>query len=515
MDIDKWNKRVLESQGIKAETRNMKIVRSLGDLKKATLWDGTQVERQESIYVEGHGLVKTAPYELHFVYESPTHIKGWGLYCFPGNTMINVSDMQVPIKDIKAGEWVLTSNGEYNKVIQSMQRQYSGKMIKIKPSNITEIICTEEHPFLVERNGNIEWIEANRIEKTDLLLESVLGNELATSEYLKFEYKTMLANKEFQVELNKDLFRLCGYYLAEGHLSCNLKGRSGYSDNKYKKYSVWFSFNKNEEKYIQDVRNLMLDIFGVKGILTHDKSGNGNGIHLIFTTRKGYEFFEKMLGKYSEKKYIHPILLHHSNENKMELVKSFWFGDGTSSKTGIEFGTTSPHLAYQIRWILSSNKIFPSVNIRKPEHHKPSIVNGNIITQKHDFYRISVYGEAAIKLNLFLDGESLYNRKKYRHGNVIIDNQFMFIKYPISEISSFEVENMDVYNLEIEEDPSFHANGIIVHNCTCGSIAGVVGLNAYSKLASPTSTGKMIVCIRHTTTKQNTGVGRHADGSTE
>jgi len=51
--------------------------------------------------------------------------------------------------------------------------------------------------------------------------------------------------------------------------------------------------------------------------------------------------------------------------------------------------------------------------------------------------------------------------------------------------------------------------------CTCGSIAGVVGYGAYSKLASPSSTGKMLVCIRHTTLKNNEGVGRHADGSTE
>jgi hypothetical protein len=51
--------------------------------------------------------------------------------------------------------------------------------------------------------------------------------------------------------------------------------------------------------------------------------------------------------------------------------------------------------------------------------------------------------------------------------------------------------------------------------CTCGSIAGVVGLNAYSKLAAPTYTGKMLVCIRHTTLKNNEGIGRHADDSTE
>jgi len=51
--------------------------------------------------------------------------------------------------------------------------------------------------------------------------------------------------------------------------------------------------------------------------------------------------------------------------------------------------------------------------------------------------------------------------------------------------------------------------------CTCGSIGATVGLNAYSKLASPTDTGKMIVCVRHTATKNNVGIGRHADNSTE
>ena len=51
--------------------------------------------------------------------------------------------------------------------------------------------------------------------------------------------------------------------------------------------------------------------------------------------------------------------------------------------------------------------------------------------------------------------------------------------------------------------------------CTCGSIAGVVGWKAYSKLASPSQTGKIVACLRLLATKQNTGVGEHADGSHE
>ena len=51
--------------------------------------------------------------------------------------------------------------------------------------------------------------------------------------------------------------------------------------------------------------------------------------------------------------------------------------------------------------------------------------------------------------------------------------------------------------------------------CTCGSIAGVVGYGAYSQLASPASSGFMIVCVRHNTLKNNEGIGRHADLSFE
>ena len=51
--------------------------------------------------------------------------------------------------------------------------------------------------------------------------------------------------------------------------------------------------------------------------------------------------------------------------------------------------------------------------------------------------------------------------------------------------------------------------------CTCGSIAGTVGWRAYSKLASPSQTGKIVACLRLLATKNNTGIGEHADGSHE
>jgi len=53
--------------------------------------------------------------------------------------------------------------------------------------------------------------------------------------------------------------------------------------------------------------------------------------------------------------------------------------------------------------------------------------------------------------------------------------------------------------------------------CTCGSIAGIISYNEVKNLMTVqgTETGYILACISHTTSKQNIGIGRHADGSTE
>lgn len=88
MDINKWNNDVLSAQGIKHKGNAPKISRNVGDLKFAKLPDGTVVERQELIFVDGHGLIRCAHYELHFIYVYPNpsgKYRGWGLFCTCGS----------------------------------------------------------------------------------------------------------------------------------------------------------------------------------------------------------------------------------------------------------------------------------------------------------------------------------------------------------------------------------------------------------------------------------------------
>jgi hypothetical protein len=86
VNIKQWNDNVLRRQGVNSKSAYPKaVVRVVGDAKKATLIDGTIVERVEHIYVAGYGLIKCCPYELHFIYELPKHLPGWGLMCTCGS----------------------------------------------------------------------------------------------------------------------------------------------------------------------------------------------------------------------------------------------------------------------------------------------------------------------------------------------------------------------------------------------------------------------------------------------
>jgi len=53
--------------------------------------------------------------------------------------------------------------------------------------------------------------------------------------------------------------------------------------------------------------------------------------------------------------------------------------------------------------------------------------------------------------------------------------------------------------------------------CTCGSIAGIVSYNELKKLMTVrgTEAGHVLACIIGLTNKQNIGIFKHADGSTE
>lgn len=67
-----------------------KLIKHAGEVKKATLADGTVVNRQSVIFVEEWGvMVKCAEYDTHFIYPNPDTSEGSSAYlCTCGNPAV-------------------------------------------------------------------------------------------------------------------------------------------------------------------------------------------------------------------------------------------------------------------------------------------------------------------------------------------------------------------------------------------------------------------------------------------
>jgi hypothetical protein len=75
--------------------------------------------------------------------------------CFVPGTLVNTELGWRPIEEIEAGELVLSSDGMYRAVRQTLKRQYAGSLLSITSSvNTNPIRVTAEHPFLVMRGSH-------------------------------------------------------------------------------------------------------------------------------------------------------------------------------------------------------------------------------------------------------------------------------------------------------------------------------------------------------------------------
>ena len=104
----------------------------------------------------------------------------FGYTCFEGNTLITTSKGEVPIKDVKAGDFVLTSKG-YNKVLKHNKNGVK----KVIEKNIyfdfgyRKIISTFDHEFKTDK-GWKQFKDLQKGDKLNLLVSSKVSSTTVT-----------------------------------------------------------------------------------------------------------------------------------------------------------------------------------------------------------------------------------------------------------------------------------------------------------------------------------------------
>ncbi len=369
-------------------------------------------------------------------------VRDWGRDCFPAGTPVICRDAVRPIESVEVGQEVLTHEARWRPVIRlTGHRSYARPIVTIRARQRPPITASATHPFWVRRKGSRQWVPASELRRGDeLIARAYPSDALATSEFT-WSYRTLYKEAvPNSVPVEPDLMRLAGYWLAEGSLGRGRRGADGFLA-----YRVDFAFHERETGLIADVKSLMARYFGCTG--WQRQHARSHGISISFKSRRAYEFFLQTIGRGALHKRLPQWILELPDKHIAELLRAHWRGDGSASRQGFVVHSVSAELIEQLRLLMMRLGILATVRATT------------------DLHALSIYGVNAERFAQVV-GERYVARTRKRQATMDETTGEAF--FPVIEVRPFKSdEPVDVYNLEVAGDNSYHAAGVAAHNCWC------------------------------------------------
>lgn len=368
--------------------------------------------------------------------------------CLLPDTLIKTDCGYKKIKDIKLGDLVLTHLGNWKKVTNICIKEFDGDMYNVKFRGQVGLDITYNHPIYIAsedynkntcKKGNYNlykkrsWVLPGNIKKKYRCVnikEHYNPNENRIINYDElFTRNKSCALKNIklkQITLDYKFAKFLGLFLANGN--CYSKGTT---------YKVSMAFNKNHVELINEIK-CYLDELGLK---YNGRYINKNGYVLYVNNITLYKLLVKCYDTETKEKILPDY--HRYLGDDLKYTLEYWIkGDGwpVNVKGRMKFVigcSTSLQLALSMRDIALS--IGKHAIISKKTRHR-------YLAKYKDQYWVQIYN----------------NRPNSSALKSISDFEMSSI------IAKYEKYNYNglTYNLEVDDDNSYIANGIVVHNCS-------------------------------------------------
>ncbi|MBI4091154.1 AAA family ATPase [candidate division WWE3 bacterium] len=170
----------------------------------------------------------------------------------------------------------------------------------------------EKYDFVMENKGGISQEKLSFLTgfaQTTISLwhRGVNGPRALSRNY----YKESLPER---IKITPDLMRLFGYYSAEG----------------YARKEIDFCFNEKEKEYIEDVKKLMFDTFGLKPHA--ERNTSHAAVNIIFQSTPVANIFKTYCGSGAHNKHVPQFLFEAPYRFFEEFLRGYARGDGHFDK---------------------------------------------------------------------------------------------------------------------------------------------------------------------------------------
>lgn len=364
--------------------------------------------------------------------------------CFVAGTLVmTAADGLKPIEEVVCDDMVLTHKNRFKKVLQ-VGRKPSSDIIKVRAMMFDEILCTPNHPFLtremyrkghkgIRMFGEPQWKNAEELTKKDYLGFAInQKSEIPTWDGVALHRGTHwdVVNEISPLLENENFWYVIGRYIGDGWQR---------NDKTHKAILIACS-DRNKDNLLQTIETL-----GWKYTYTKERTCNRVTIY-------GKELceFVNRYGQYAHGKRIDAETLSLPVNLITSLLNGYVDSDGCFTRNEYRITTVSRELAYGLMQIVAKCHKRPS-RMYKVNTPNKSIIEGREVNQRNT-YVICWHTDRRKQDKAF-----------YEDG---------YVWFPIKEVAKANRKEF-VYNMEVEEDNSYTANGAIVHNCQSISQAGL------------------------------------------
>ena len=411
------------------------------------------------------------------------------IYCFHPDTLVRTNtESEVRINDLNIGDRL-----HGNKTILDIVRTpHKGELLNIKVKSILDPIrCTLNHKIpIIRKKGritrrsdddlcnSIELVNASDIQKGDYLLTPLKGieNDIKLELDSKSRYKNGQIKNKIKFKFDSSIFRLLGYYAAEGSVYISRKDGG----------TTKFYFAEHEEfTHVQDVIDIIKKCFGVECTKYY---GHPGAIAINVYSVILANFFREYVSGVAINKKVHPDLMNMSTEYQKEFLIGWLRGDGGltikekdnrgSSSYKLSGTTASKDLGRQMFLMALRCELHPYMTTRIC---KPS--------PKRNVNRDTVAFDVHFSLKGITDLGFYTTDKKQLRVRRVIDN-LMLVQ--VTQLSFEEYEG-DVIDIDVDKDDLFVAENVLVHNCDSAEPDRIKAIRQAGFNAKPAKKGKSII----------------------